>query len=113
MERVLYTAEATVTGGRAHGHGRTSDGVLDVQIRSPKEPIARINHAITARAGQRVLSPVIGWDDLHQKSGRTVATVHDEVHRARILHSEFPDHTALILPKAGSLNILCSDPNGT
>jgi len=30
-----------------------------------------------------------------------VATVHDEAHRARILHSEFPDHTALILPKAG------------
>jgi len=30
-----------------------------------------------------------------------VATVFDEAHRARILHSEFPDHTALILPKAG------------
>jgi len=37
MVRVLYTAEATVTGGRANGHGRTSDGALDVQIRSPKE----------------------------------------------------------------------------
>src|SRR6267142_5534001 len=37
MTRVLYTAEATVTGGRASGHGRTNDGVLDVQIRSPKE----------------------------------------------------------------------------
>src|SRR5882724_7855295 len=37
MTRVLYTAEATVTGGRASGHGRTSDGVLDVQLRSPKE----------------------------------------------------------------------------
>ena len=35
--RVLYTAEATVTGGRANGHGRTSDGVLDVQLRRPKE----------------------------------------------------------------------------
>src|ERR1700694_3597831 len=35
--RVLYTAEATVTGGRGNGHGRTSDGVLDVQLRSPKE----------------------------------------------------------------------------
>jgi lipoyl-dependent peroxiredoxin len=33
----LYTAEATVTGGRANGHGRTSDGVLDVQLRTPKE----------------------------------------------------------------------------
>ena len=37
MARVLYTAEATVTGGRATGHGRTSDGALDVQLRSPKE----------------------------------------------------------------------------
>jgi osmotically inducible protein OsmC len=37
MARVLYTAEATVTGGRQSGHGRTNDGTLDVQLRSPKE----------------------------------------------------------------------------
>jgi lipoyl-dependent peroxiredoxin len=37
MARVLYTAEATVTGGRANGHGSTSDGVLDLQLRLPKE----------------------------------------------------------------------------
>jgi lipoyl-dependent peroxiredoxin len=37
MVRVLYTAGATVTGGRANGHGRTSDGNLDVQLRFPKE----------------------------------------------------------------------------
>jgi lipoyl-dependent peroxiredoxin len=37
MARVLYTAQATVTGGRAAGHGRTDDGALDVQLRSPKE----------------------------------------------------------------------------
>lgn len=37
MARVLYTAEATVTGGRANGHGRTNDAALDVQLRSPKE----------------------------------------------------------------------------
>jgi Ohr subfamily peroxiredoxin len=37
MAKVLYTAEATVTGGRAEGHGRTSDGVLDVQLRHPVE----------------------------------------------------------------------------
>src|SRR3982074_1526721 len=37
MARVLYMAEATVTGGRANGHGRTTDGLLDVQLRSPKE----------------------------------------------------------------------------
>src|SRR5437870_6640495 len=37
MARILYTAEATVTGGRASGHGSTNDGALDVQLRSPKE----------------------------------------------------------------------------
>jgi lipoyl-dependent peroxiredoxin len=37
MARVLYTAAATVTGGRARGHGRTTDGALDVQLRSPTE----------------------------------------------------------------------------
>jgi lipoyl-dependent peroxiredoxin len=35
--KVLYTAEANVTGGRDAGHGRTSDGALDVQLRSPVE----------------------------------------------------------------------------
>jgi Ohr subfamily peroxiredoxin len=33
----IYTAEAHVTGGRAEGHGRTSDGVLEVDLRSPQE----------------------------------------------------------------------------
>ena len=37
MAKVLYTAEATVTGGRAEGHGRSSDGTLDVQLRRPVE----------------------------------------------------------------------------
>jgi Ohr subfamily peroxiredoxin len=37
MARELYTAEAVVTGGRAEGHGQTSDGALDVQLRVPKE----------------------------------------------------------------------------
>jgi Ohr subfamily peroxiredoxin len=37
MARVLYTAEAHVTGGRIAGHGRTSDGVLEVDIRVPPE----------------------------------------------------------------------------
>jgi lipoyl-dependent peroxiredoxin len=35
--KVLYTAEATVTGGRDKGHARTTDGALDVQLRSPAE----------------------------------------------------------------------------
>ena len=37
MAKVVYTAEATVTGGRQHGHGKTSDGALDVQLRPPTE----------------------------------------------------------------------------
>jgi osmotically inducible protein OsmC len=37
MSKVLYTAEAHVTGGRAKGHGRTSDGALEVDLRPPKE----------------------------------------------------------------------------
>ena len=37
MAKVLYTAEAHVTGGRAHGHGATSDGELEVDLRSPTE----------------------------------------------------------------------------
>jgi Ohr subfamily peroxiredoxin len=36
-ERKLYTAEATVKGGRAEGHGVTTDGALDVQLRMPTE----------------------------------------------------------------------------
>jgi lipoyl-dependent peroxiredoxin len=37
MAKVVYTAEATVTGGREEGHGRSSDGELDVQLRPPTE----------------------------------------------------------------------------
>ena len=37
MANPIYTAEATVTGGRADGHGRTSDGELEVDLRLPKE----------------------------------------------------------------------------
>ena len=37
MAKVVYTAEATVTGGREQGHGKTSDGELDVQLRAPGE----------------------------------------------------------------------------
>jgi osmotically inducible protein OsmC len=37
MTKTLYTAEAHVTGGRAEGHGRTSDGVLEVDLRIPAE----------------------------------------------------------------------------
>lgn len=37
MTTPTYTAEARVTGGRADGHGRTSDGQLAVDLRLPKE----------------------------------------------------------------------------
>jgi osmotically inducible protein OsmC len=37
MAKVVYTAEATVTGGRAEGHGQTTDGQLDVELRLPSE----------------------------------------------------------------------------
>ena len=37
MPNPIYTAKATVTGGRDHGHGHTDDGNLDVQLRLPKE----------------------------------------------------------------------------
>ena len=33
----LYTARAHVTGGRVNGHGRTSDGALEVALRPPVE----------------------------------------------------------------------------
>jgi Ohr subfamily peroxiredoxin len=37
MANPIYTARATVTGGRAQGHGHSDDGRLDVQLRLPKE----------------------------------------------------------------------------
>jgi len=37
VSKVVYTAEAQVTGGRAEGHGRTSDGALEVDLRLPAE----------------------------------------------------------------------------
>jgi lipoyl-dependent peroxiredoxin len=37
MPEPIYTAHAAVTGGRAEGHGVSSDGVLDVQLRLPPE----------------------------------------------------------------------------
>src|SRR3984885_7863676 len=37
MADKLYTANAHVTGGRAQGHGRSSDGALEVDLRLPPE----------------------------------------------------------------------------
>ncbi len=37
MPRVLYTAQAHVTGGRDQGHGSSTDGALEVDLRLPTE----------------------------------------------------------------------------
>ena len=37
MARAIYTARASVQGGRADGHGVSSDGALDVHLRLPQE----------------------------------------------------------------------------
>jgi osmotically inducible protein OsmC len=37
MAGPIYTAQATVTGGRSEGHGQSSDNELDVQLRTPAE----------------------------------------------------------------------------
>ncbi len=37
MANKLYTARAHVTGGRAEGHGHSSDDALDVDLRIPEE----------------------------------------------------------------------------
>jgi lipoyl-dependent peroxiredoxin len=36
-DKILYTAGAHVTGGRIEGHGRTTDGALEVDLRLPPE----------------------------------------------------------------------------
>ena len=35
MGKTIYTAEAHVTGGREQGHGKSSDGALEVDLRPP------------------------------------------------------------------------------
>jgi osmotically inducible protein OsmC len=37
MGKVLYTTEAHVSGRRVAGHGRTTDGALEVDLRTPTE----------------------------------------------------------------------------
>ena len=37
MAKVVYTAKATVTGGRQLGHGVSDDGALDIQLRPPTD----------------------------------------------------------------------------
>jgi lipoyl-dependent peroxiredoxin len=37
MAKAIYTAEASVTGGRMKGHGKTTDDALEVDLRIPVE----------------------------------------------------------------------------
>jgi osmotically inducible protein OsmC len=37
MAKAIYTAEASVTGGRLKGHGKTTDDALEVDLRIPVE----------------------------------------------------------------------------
>src|SRR3954465_10688258 len=37
MAKILYTAQARVTGGRENGHGAPTDGALDVRLKLPAE----------------------------------------------------------------------------
>jgi Ohr subfamily peroxiredoxin len=37
MAKTIYTARATVTGGRTEGHGRSDDGALEVELRTPSK----------------------------------------------------------------------------
>ena len=37
MGKLLYTAEAHVTGGREHGHATAPDGQIDLQLRPPQQ----------------------------------------------------------------------------
>jgi len=45
MTKALHTAQARVTGGRANGHGRTSDGALEVDLRLPQELVELVRAA--------------------------------------------------------------------
>jgi Ohr subfamily peroxiredoxin len=36
-DKIVYTARATVTGGRRNGHATTEDGILDLHLTAPKE----------------------------------------------------------------------------
>jgi Ohr subfamily peroxiredoxin len=37
LDKITYTAQVSVTGGRAEGHAVSSDGILDLQLRRPVE----------------------------------------------------------------------------
>jgi lipoyl-dependent peroxiredoxin len=53
MAKVLYTAEATVTGSRDEGHGTTTDGKLDVTL----PQVADAAEAVRIVAGAHQVCP--------------------------------------------------------
>ena len=60
--KILHTAEATVTGGR-DGHGRTSDGRLEVDLNVPSEmggTGSRPSQGVLQRGGRRHVSRWVG-----------------------------------------------------
>ena len=54
MSKAIYEAEATVTGGRADGHGRTNDGTLDVRPGETYSFLVKctVNHVILQPVGR-------------------------------------------------------------
>ena len=75
--RIIYTAHAHVTGGRAAGHGRTSDGALEVDLRAPLE------------LGGAFLDTYVAADPpRHEGRGaaRLVGPVHHPPHEKEVAH---------------------------
>ena len=63
--KTLYTAEALATGEGRDGHGRTSDGKLDLDLAIPKEMGGSGNgtnpEQLFASATPRASTPRCGW----------------------------------------------------
>jgi hypothetical protein len=56
LRRHIYTAEANVTGGR-NGHGRSSDGVLELDLRPPGGRAGSVGSEFRKWSGARDLNP--------------------------------------------------------
>ena len=79
MAKLLYTAQATVTGGRSDGHGRTSDGVLEDEDADPPELGADGGGARSrGAAGDRLAScSECAWARWRSSSGSRIGEVID------------------------------------
>jgi hypothetical protein len=67
----LYTAEAIVTGGR-DGHGRLSDGKLDLDVRPPVVMVGRVREPIQSSPSLWAAAPVFkakwAWSGVDSRS---------------------------------------------